>query len=196
MHLIDGKPFLHNLVLTSTMAICPLAACSEAVENVPAQAATATPEAVASTCAERGVLQGMVSGAINATLDWPDSALRCESMPRPNDAGVRLRLSGEVRGERLAFIIALPELHAGETGSEFDSNVTISVEGSGRFFSTPNLDTCWTNIAANEPLSDSADAHILVGSLSCVGPLGEINGDGFVDIRNLKFSGLANWNAE
>ena len=178
------------------MAICPLVACGEAAENVPAQAAAATPEAVASSCAERGALQGMVSGAINAALDWSDSALRCESMPRPDSAGVRLRLSGEAGGERLAFIIALPELHAGESGSEYDSNVTVSVEGSGRFFSTPNLDTCWTNIAANEPLPDRADTYVVVGNLSCIGPLGEINGDGFVDIRNLEFSGIANWNAQ
>ena len=141
-------------------------------------------------------MQGMLSGAINTTLDWPDSALLCESMPRPYGEGVRIRLSGDVAGERLAIIIAMPDLDAGETGPEFDSNITISVEGSGRFFSTPNLDTCWTSVAANMPLEGDAGTHTVIGSLTCVGPLGEINGDGFVDIRNFKFSGIAKWTTE
>lgn len=178
---------------TLIVALSALIACKEAPPAVPAQA---PPPEVQSSCGDKGVVQGMLSGAINATLDWPDSALLCESMPRPDGQGVRIRLSGDVAGERLAIIIAMPELNAGDTGQEFDSNVTISVEGSGRFFSTPNIDTCFTIVAANAPLEDDAGTHNVVGSLSCVGPLGEINGDGFVDIRNLKFSGIAKWTAE
>ena len=114
-------------------------------------------------------------------------------MPRPDAEGVRLRLSGEVAGERVAIIIAMPDLEAGATGAEFSSNVTIAVEGSGRFFSTPNLETCWTDVVKNEPLEESQDTYNVVGGLYCVGPLGEINGDAFVDVRTLRFSGLAVW---
>ena len=146
-----------------------------------------------STCGELGALQATLSGAIGAELDLPDSELQCESMPRPDGEGVRLRFSGAVGGERIAIIIALPDLGAGETGQEFDSNVTISVEGSGRFFSTPNHNTCWTDIESNTPLTDESGTHNVIGGLSCVGPLGEINGDGFVDIRDLQFSGVAYW---
>lgn len=159
----------------------PLAACQE------------PPPEVESTCGELGTLQGILSGAISATLDWPDEALRCESMPRPDAEGVRLRFSGEVAGERVAIIIAMPNLKAGATGTEFSSNVTITVEGSGRFFSTPTLETCWTDVAKNEPLEESQGTYNVVGSLYCVGPLGEINGDAFVDVRRLRFSGLGNW---
>ena len=146
-----------------------------------------------STCGEPGVLQATLSGAIAAKIDLTGSELFCESMPRPDGEGVRLRFSGDVGGERIAFILALPGLDAGASGKEFDSNVTILVEGSGRFFSTPNNNTCWTDIASNTPLTDKADAHNVAGELSCVGPLGEVNGDGFVDIRELRFSGIANW---
>lgn len=178
---------------TFILAAGMLAGCKEAPPPVPAEA---PPPVVESSCGGKGVVQGMLAGAINATLDWPDSALLCESMPRPDGEGVRIRLSGDVAGERLAIIVAVPELDAGDTGAEFDSNVTVSVEGSGRFFSTPNLDTCFTIVAANEPLEDEPNTHNVVGSLSCVGPLGEINGDGFVDIRNFRFSGIAKWTAE
>ena len=96
----------------------------------------------------------------------------------------------------MALIIAMPELEAGVSGMEFSSNVTITVEGSGRFFSTPNLETCWTDVVKNEPLDGLQDTFIIVGGLYCVGPLGEINGDAFVDVRMLRFSSVANWTAK
>ena len=193
MHLNEKKSGFPWLVAAFLLTVGPLAAC----ENRPAEAVPATlpdePEQAASTCAGKGTLQAILSGAIVARLDWPDDALRCESMPRPDAQGVRLRFSGEVGEERLAIIIALPALSPGATGDEFDSNVTVSVEGSGRFFSAPNLGSCWTDIAVNELLEEGPDTYNVQGELTCVSPLGEINGDGFVDIQLLTFSGIAKW---
>ena len=169
-----------------------LAGCEKPPE-APAPAETAPePEPVASTCAELGSLQGSLSGAITAEIDWPDEALRCESMPRPDDRGVRLRLSGEIGGERLAVIIAMPELEAGATGAEFDAVVTITVDGSGRFFSTPSLGSCWADVRTNDPIEGTSRHHV-AGSLSCVAPLGEFNGSAFVDVQRLEFSSVADW---
>ena len=172
-----------------------LTGCGQA----PEPAAPAEPEPptapVASTCGEQGFLRVSLGGALNADIDWADAALVCESMRRPDDRGVRLRFTGDVGGERLAIIIAMPELEPGETGSEFDSIVTVTVEGSGRFFSTPNLGACWTDVETNAPLADSGAAHLVSGSLSCVGPLGEFNGDAYVDVRELRFSGIGDWSA-
>ena len=160
---------------------------------VPDPAETALePEPVASTCEELGSLRGSLTGAITAEIDWPDAALRCESMRRPDDRGVRLRLSGEIGGERLAVIIAMPELEAGATGAEFDAVVTITVDGSGRFFSTPSLGSCWADVRTNDPL-EGTDRYHVTGSLSCVAPLGEFNGSAFVDVQSLEFSGIADW---
>ena len=71
--------------------------------------------------------------------------------------------------------------------------MTVTVEGSGRFFSTPNLGACWTDVTRNETVGDATGDHIVAGTLSCVGPLGEINGDGYVDLQEMRFSGIANW---
>lgn len=166
-----------------------LAGCGEHAEPPPP--AAAEPEPAASTCGEIGALRASLSGAIDAEVDWNDADLRCESMLRPDDRGVRLRFSGEIRGERLAIIIAIPDLQAGATGAEYDSVVTITVDGSGRFFSTPNLGVCWTDVETNAELD--AGLSNVAGSLTCVAPLGEFNGDAFVDIRELRFSGVANW---
>ena len=186
MHLIRDSLGLGFVALA-------LAGCAEDVP--PPAPAEPEPEPVASTCGEVGYLRATLSGALTAELDWPDSALRCESMRRPDDRGVRLRLSGEVGNERLAIIIAVPELEADETGTEFDSVVTITVVGSGRFFSTANLGACWTDVGKNAPLAGDDGPRIVAGSLTCVGPLGEFNGDAYVDVRELTFSGIADWNA-
>ncbi len=170
-----------------------LAGCTEDVP--PPVVEEPESEPVASTCGGAGYLRATLSGTLSTTLDWPDEALRCESMRRPDDRGVRLRFSGRVGSEHLAVIIAIPELEAGETGAEFDSIVTITVDGSGRFFSTPNLGTCWTDIRKNDLLDDIDGPRIVAGSLTCVGPLGEFNGDAYVDVRDLAFSGIADWNA-
>lgn len=170
-----------------------LVACDDRPHELGESSPDVTP--AASTCGDAGYLHASLSGALAADIDWGDATLRCESMRRPDDRGVRLRLSGEVRGERLALIVALPELAAGETGPGFDSVVTITVEGSGRFFSTPHIGTCWTDIDTNVPLADGGDTHIVAGTVDCVGPLGEFNGDAWVELSDLRFSGVGNWNA-
>jgi hypothetical protein len=192
LQLIDKKTDFRSLAATLAILVSPLSACGDAQP----EAVIDEPLVVSSTCGGQGGLQATLAGAIKVQLDWPDAALRCESMPRPDAQGIRMKFSGLVGDERLGIIIALPELHADEAGGEFDSNVTISVEGSGRFFSTPDYDTCWADITSNQALADQPGIQGVVGSLSCVGPLGEVNGDGFVDIRNLRFTGIANWSSE
>ena len=182
-------------LVRDSVALLFVAAILGACGDAPESPTEATAEPAASTCGGDGYLHASLSGALTADVDWPDAALRCESMRRPDDRGVRLRLSGEVRGQRLSFIVALPELGAGVTGAGFDSVVTITVEGSGRFFSTPNLGACWADIETNAPLDDADGLHVVEGALDCVGPLGEFNGDAYVDVRGLRFSGVGDWNA-
>jgi len=119
--------------------------------------------------------------------------MNCENMLRPNNHGIRLRFVGDVAGERLAFIIAIPELEPGVAGAELSSNVTTTVEGSGRFFSTANLDTCWTDIESQTPLPGKQNIVMISGVLYCVAPLGEVNGDAAVSIPELTFSTLLQW---
>ena len=115
-------------------------------------------------------------------------------MPRPDGAGVRLRFSGTVAEERLSILIAIPDLERGVTGDEFSSNVTVTVEGSGRFFSTADLAVCWTDVAAQTAAPDNGNHDTIAGELVCVAPLGELNGNASVSIDSLKFSGIATWN--
>lgn len=141
-------------------------------------------------------MKAALFGGINVDVNWSHTELVCESMLRPNGNGIRLRFSGDVLGERLAIIIALPGLVEGEAAIELPSNVTVSVEGSGRFFSTPNLDSCWTDIDAQTRLPGSPEGYAITGTLYCVSPLGELNGDAAVSIPKLWFSGIVDWSKQ
>jgi len=157
---------------------------------------TDEPQATAK-CGADGHLRAELYGAISARLDWHSSKLECMGMPRPKGQGARLRFAGNVSEDdrRMAIIIAIPDLQRGAIGDEYASNVTLIEEGSGRFFSTSDLDNCLTDISAFKALSDNGDRFSIAGVLYCVSPLAEVNGRSSVSIRDLQFSGLIDWSA-
>ena len=114
-------------------------------------------------------------------------------MKRPNGEGIRFRFAGDAATERLAIIIAVPGLKPDETDVELPSKVTATVEGSGRFFTTPNLESCWTEVQSQTSLPDQPGVSAINGVLYCIAPLGEVNGDAAVSIPELSFSALVEW---
>ena len=119
----------------------------------------------------------------------------CQGMSRPEGKGARLRFAGKA-GERelaIAVIIAIPELKRGQSGSELPSVVTIIEEGKGRFFSTPDLDSCWTDIDSQTVIDESVGRFAIDGRLFCISPVPEVNGGASVSIEEMSFSGLLDW---
>jgi len=147
------------------------------------------------SCGSNGRLTTQLYGSIARQISWSSGELGCESMLRPEGKGIRLRFTGIAADSRLAFILALPELQRGSTVVESPTVVTLTVEGSGRFFSTPSLETCWSDIATQDLIEDSGDRYTISGTLYCVAPLGEINGDAAISIPELEFSGIIDWSA-
>ncbi len=186
------KPvFARILPVIALMAVAPIAACEPATV---AEAEAEPAVVIQPPCDARGALKTSLYGGIETTLSWSGSDMSCESMPRPNGAGLRLRLAGQVSGQTLAFIIALPQLQPGQAGVESPSNVTATVEGSGRFFSTPDLDTCWTDVLAQSSVQGTSSDYLLQGELFCIAPLGELNGDAAVSIARMSFTAPVSWN--
>ena len=146
-------------------------------------------------CGADGELHTQLYGAIAAQLDWSRNELECTGMPRPEGRGVRLRFAGTVGGsdQRVAMIIAIPDLGREALGKEYRSNVTIIEEGNSRFFSTPDLENCLTDITSLDALDDAGDRFSLGGLLYCVSPLPEVNGDSSISIPELRFQGLLDW---
>ena len=184
----EKRLFARIFHIAGLLALAPLGACEPAVVETPPSLPT-----VENTCGEASALEAALYGGIETTLDWTGSEMACESMSRPNGEGIRLRISGDVAGQTLAFIIALPELRPGDQVAESPTNITASVEGSGRFFSTPDLDSCWTDIHSQVQLPDTDSVYIMTGSLFCIAPLGELNGDSAITIPKLTFTTIVNW---
>lgn len=150
----------------------------------------------AGDCMESGKLEGRIYGAIEGKIDWQGDALDCDGMPRPNDAGARLRFSGHLESEGvvrdLALIIALPELERGTTAAETPARVTMIEEDSGRFFSTGEANLCWSDVTRQDRLTN--DSYDIRGILYCVSPLAELTGSGGVSFTELAYAGRLDWN--
>jgi len=89
--------------------------------------------------------------------------------------------------------LALPDLKPGQSGKEFASKVTVTVEGSGRFFSSPNMESCWTDVVSEKQSAANEDRYTLTGMLYCVSPLGEFNDDAAASVAELSFTSIVDW---
>ena len=176
-------------------ALAWMAACGDTPEPA-ALPDLLPPTSQASGCAEQGYLRTTLYGALAGPLDWSAGDLDCEGMPRPDHEGARLRFAGTSQGQSLAIIIAMPGLERGVTARELGSNVTVIEEGSGRFFSTSGLGSCWTDILEQRETDDGTGAYFVAGTLYCIAPLAEVNGDASVTVRELQFGGLLDWSAK
>jgi hypothetical protein len=193
LHLLEKKfvsarkfPFL-GLLLIGSLGVSDGPAADETMHST---------SAIEFSCGENGMLKTSIYGVLETNVVWDTSEMVCESMLRPGGEGMRLRFSGDISGERLNIIIAMPGLKPVVAGVDVPSNVTVTVEGSGRFFSTPNLDSCWTEIGAQSALSGQDGIYAIEGTLFCVTPLGEINGDAAISIPELSFSTTIQWSSK
>ena len=145
-------------------------------------------------CGARGYLATELFGALSGKIEWDETELICEGMARPDDHGARLRLAGIVDTEyEIAFIIALPDLVKGAIGNELPSKLTVIEEGAGRFFSSADQEICWTDITDSQEIDGDESRFELSGSLYCVAPLAEVNGDSDITIGDFEFRGLIDW---
>lgn len=152
------------------------------------------PPPVASSCGARGFLRTNLYGELSGPVNWPDGKLDCAGMPRPEGKGARLRFAGQFGDLTLAILVAMPGLQRGTLARELDSNVTLIEEGGGRFFSTSGLGNCWTDVLEQEQLDE--DNYFVAGTLYCIAPLAEVNGDSSVTLRELEFGGYLDWSAK
>ena len=186
--------FIPRRVLTACLAAA-LSACTPAAAPEPEPlVATAAEEAPADTGPGCGRLSAALYGSIESHLDWAGAGIECASMPRPDDAGLRLLFSGSDRGERVSLIISLPDIERGSTAQELPTKLTLTVADTGRFFSTPDVGSCWTDIRRND--AGPADTVELAGETFCVTPLGEVNGNASIQLQELQFETVMTWTSE
>jgi hypothetical protein len=149
-------------------------------------------------CGSDGRLSAELHGGLAVSLEWGADDLQCAGMPRPEAEGARLRLSGPVDdapdAQMIAIILGIPDLVEGGFGRELPTNVTLIEEGVGRFFSTPDLTGCWTDIDRHEIAGDANPSIYRVsGTVYCVSPLAEVNGGSSISFTELNFTSRLDW---
>lgn len=150
------------------------------------------------SCVPGARFSGELYGELAAGIDWRGAELDCEGMPRPFDAGARLRFAGPAgSGERrLAFIVALPDLAPGATENELRATVTVIEEDNGRFFSNGDNPGCWSDVTAQEALAGTAASVAVTGIVYCLTPLAGQHGNGSVRIGDIGYTGRIDWERE
>ena len=192
----DARRMVALVVPLLLFAACEDRSAPIATETAVAE--TLAPEPYDPACGQEGLLSVELYGGIRVAIDWQDTELSCTGMPRPNGEGARVRMSGPIgTGEEvrtLAFILGLPSLEVGQTGAELPTNVTLIEEGTGRFFGTQENSGCWTDVTAHEPVDgEGGSLYRIEGTLYCVSPLAELNGNANVTFTELRFTGRLNW---
>ena len=182
-----------KLAIAGLIAGMSLAGCDEAPEPESGNGLLPAAPAPAKGCGENGFLETTVFGALEGDIRWSAETLDCEGMPRPADEGARLRFAGLASNVRIAIIIAIPALERGAAARELATNVTLIEEGGGRFFSTAGQENCWADIEKNSPLPDAPDTFAIAGTLYCIAPLVEVNGNSSVSLQEMRFAGLLGW---
>jgi hypothetical protein len=194
LHLFEKKPDSRRLCELAGLLLLPLlGAC-----DPPASAAAKPVQAEVvheRRCGDDGYLSAELFGSIEYKIDWDAHDFNCESMLRPAGAGLRLRFTGSAADREMSIILAVPDLKQGVDGHELPTVVTLTVDGSGRFFSTASLDACFTDISTLAVVNGNAEQYDVRGTLYCVTPLGEINGDAAISIPKMEFQSRVQWEA-
>jgi len=116
-----------KLPLLGLILLGPLGACGE-----PARVEVDAPSGPeSSTCGDNGAAKSSIYGGIQTEIRWSADDMACDSMLRPDGKGVRLQFVGDISGERLALIIALPDLNRDAAVSipEFSFSTTVNWSG-------------------------------------------------------------------
>jgi hypothetical protein len=191
---IDGfSPRQALTALLAALLAAPLVACTPVAAPEPVMAAAAD-EAPAKTVPGCGRLSAALYGSVETHLDWAGAGIECASMPRPDDAGLRLVFTGSDRGERVSLIISLPDIEPGVTAEELPTKLTLTVADTGRFFSTPDVRSCWSDIRRNDAGPEGTVQ--LAGETFCVTPLGEFNGNASIQLQELQFETVMTWTSQ
>jgi hypothetical protein len=176
-----------SMLAAAWSALILLGACQRVSQDMPVSA-----------CDENARLAVSLHGAVSLDIDWAADVLSCEGMPRPDGEGARIRLAGPANdapdASTVAFILGIPGLEEGRVADELGTNVTFMEEGSGRFFGTRDTDSCWTDVAYQEPVPDvGGSTYRIGGTVYCISPLAELNGTSSINFTELEFAGRLRW---
>ena len=168
------------------------AAAAEPAGSPPAGAPTASPASVCLSTGD-GYLRARISGAIEATIDWPNSGTRCEGEERSKPQGVRLSFQRAAGGSGdLLFVFGLTGVRRGEPGRAIATNLTVIVQGTDRIYGTLGDSRCTVDSLTQRPLP-APGSYRLEARGFCTQPAHAVRGDGAVLVSTFDFAGLVSY---
>ncbi len=153
------------------------------------------PSATATACLRSGdgYFRARVAGAVEATIDWPNSGTRCEGEPRDNPPGVRLSFQRASGGPPdLLFVFGITGVREGRPLHEAGANLTVIVQGTNRIFGTLGDSRCTVDSLTQRAL-EAPGSYRLEARGFCTQPAHAVRGNGAVLVSTFEFAGLVTY---
>jgi nucleoid-associated protein YgaU len=172
----------------------PMAPEARATAKAPAAAETAA--ATACLRSGDGYFRARVAGAVEATIDWPNSGTRCEGEPRDKPPGVRLSFQRASGGPTdLLFVFGITGVREGQPLHEAGANLTVIVQGTNRIFGTLGDSRCTVDSLTQRAL-EAPGSYRLEARGFCTQPAHAVRGDGAVLVSTFEFAGLVTYDTQ
>src|SRR5882762_1286435 len=176
----------------------PAKAPGSAKALAPAKAPAAKETTAATACLQSGdgYFRARVAGAIDATIDWPNSGTRCEGEPRDKPPGVRLSFKRASGGATdLLFVFGITGVREGRPLREAGANLTVIVQGTDRIFGTLGDSRCTVDSLTQRAL-EAPGSYRLEARGFCTQPAHAVRGEGAVLVSTFEFAGLVTYDAQ
>lgn len=177
----------------------PPAEAPSAVGAAPAANAPGSPKAhppaKSTTCLPTGdgYLHAHLAGAIDATVDWPNSGTRCEGESRDKPPGIRVSFQRAAGGRpNLLLVFGLTGVSAGKPAHAIGANLTVIAQGTSRIYGTLGDARCTVDSLTQRPLAVPG-AYRVEARGFCTQPAHAIRGDGDVLVSTFEFAGPVNY---
>jgi hypothetical protein len=191
------------MALAAVTAPTPAASPPAATPNPPAMSAGAAAAALSGSpllapiapgskvclVSGDGYLRAHLAGAIETTVDWPNSGTHCEGEPRDKPAGVRLSFRRVHGGKTdLLFVFGISGVQEGKPSHEAGVNLTLIVQGTTHIYGTLGDSRCTVDSLTQRPL-DTHGLYRIEARGFCTQPAHAVRGDGAVLVSTFEFAG-------
>jgi hypothetical protein len=136
-----------------------------------------------------GYLRARLAGAIETTVDWPNTGTHCEGEPRDKPPGVRLSFR-RVHGGKpdLLFVFGITGVHEGKQAHEAGVNLTVIAQGTSHIYGTLGDSRCTVDSLTQRRLDEHGLYRVEARGF-CTQPAHAVRGDGAVLVSTFEFAG-------
>jgi hypothetical protein len=190
-------PIILCLILMLSGAATAIAQSPQGASTLAAAKAPVATETAATACLTSGdgYFRARLAGAIDATIDWPNSGTRCEGEPRDQPPGVRLSFQrGSGGATDLLFVFGITGVRKGQSLREAGTNLTVIVQGTNRIFGTLGDSRCTVDSLTQRALKVPGSYRLEARGF-CTQPAHAVRGDGAVLVSTFEFAGAVNYPA-